>query len=92
MYLAAAGLLSPRRQTLSVLPANFGPLSEAAADALDDGFGSSLDPQAARPRARAAVVTVVAVIFAILTGFSLPGCWPTVRTRLIVKCRTTLLN
>jgi hypothetical protein len=85
MYLAAAGLLSPSRHTLSVLPAYFGPLAEGAA-ALDDAVGVSVpDPQAARPRARAAVVTVVAVIFAILTGFSLPGCWPTVRTRLIVN-------
>ncbi|GAA3138896.1 hypothetical protein GCM10020001_071710 [Nonomuraea salmonea] len=89
MYFAAAGLLSPRRHTLKVLPAKAGP--EAAALG-EDVVGSSLPPQAARPKASAAEVAAVAVIFAILTGFSLPGCWPTVRTRLIVICRTMVLN
>src|SRR5262249_54064899 len=77
MYLAAAGLLSPRRQTLRVLPAFAGPEEAAAAALGEDVGGASLDPQAASPRPSAAVVTVAAVIFAILTGFSLPGCWPT---------------
>src|SRR5690606_38534650 len=56
VYFCASGLLSPRRQSVSSLPAKAGPPLSALPAALGSAAGVSLPPQAARPRARAAVV------------------------------------
>jgi hypothetical protein len=73
MYLVKTSVGAPSRHTVRVWPANFGPFAAAEAVGAVVLPESSL-PQAASPRARAAVAVVATAIFTIFTmGLSLPG-------------------